>query len=100
MCYSLPLHRHHLYQLCSSLLLHYFWIDRKNTTCNIFMLNMVKGHHLQLRCLLLLFSDLKQLNSKATVAHFVVIQNKVNELLGKGAPEQSIGVTGFFFLNI
>ena len=57
---------------------------------------MVKGYHLQLRSCPLLLHTLKQLNIKAAAAHYPIIQQKVDELLAKGAIESPSGGAGFY----
>ena len=52
---------------------------------NRFVFNMVKGHHLQLRCCHLLFCNIKRFNIKAALSHHPVIQEEVGELLTKGS---------------
>ena len=65
-------------------------------TSNRFMLNMVQGHHLQLRSHPPLFHDFWHFNVKAAAAHHPVIQKEVDELLAKGAIEPFSGGTGFY----
>ena len=55
---------------------------------------MVKGHHLLLRCHLLLFHNC---NFKAHVAHLYTV-NGVDVLLTKGAIEPSPGGVGFLLM--
>ena len=57
---------------------------------------MVKCHHLQLRSPPPLFHNFKWLNIKAAAAHHPIIQKEVDELLAKGAIEQSSGGSGFY----
>ena len=66
------------------MLLKYFdqW---RSITSNRFVLNMVWGHHLQLRCCPPLFHEFQHFNVKAAAAHHPVIQKEVDELLAKGA---------------
>ena len=45
------------------------------------VLNMFKGHHLQLRCNPLLFDNFKCFNIKASTVHHPVTQKEVDELL-------------------
>ena len=60
------------------------------------MLNMVWGHHLQVRSHPPLFSDFQQFNVKVAAAHHPVTQWQVDELLGKEAIEPSSGGAGFY----
>ena len=55
---------------------------------------MAKGHHLQLRCHLLLFHNFKWFNILAATA-YPIIQKEMDELLAKGAIEPSTAGTGF-----
>ena len=57
----------------------------RSITSNRFVLNMVWGHHLQLRCHPPLFHDFQPFNVKA-----------VDELLAKGATQPSSGGAGFY----
>ena len=54
-----------------------------------FVLNIVLGHHLQLRSCPPLFPNFWQFNVKVAEAHHPVIQKEVDELLAKGAVEPS-----------
>ena len=45
-----------------------------------FVLTMVKGHHLQLRCHPPLFHDIRWFNIKAAPAYYSIIQKQVDEL--------------------
>ena len=63
---------------------------------NTFVLNMVKGHHLQLRCCLPLFLSCKWFNIEATAAHHHVIQKVVDELFAISVIEWCTGGTGFY----
>ena len=65
-------------------------------TSNRFVLNMVWGHHLQLRSCPLLFRNFRHFNVKVPAAHHPVIQKEVDELLAKGAIEPSSGGVGFY----
>ena len=49
----------------------------RSITSNRFVLNTVKGHHLQHRCHPLLFCNLKQFNIKTAIAHCPIIQKEV-----------------------
>ena len=53
------------------------------------------GHHLQLRCYLLLFHNFRWFNIKATLVHHSIIQKEVDELLAKFAMEPSTGGNAF-----
>ena len=72
-----------------------FFDQWRSITSNRFALNMIWGHHLQLRSHPLLFCDFWQCNVKAAVAHHPVIQREVDELLAKGATEPFSGGAGF-----
>ena len=73
-----------------------FFDQWRSITSNRFVLNMVQGHHLQLRSHPPLFCDFWCFNIKAAAAHHPVIQKEVDELLAKGAIEPSSGGTGFY----
>ena len=60
------------------------------------MLNMVWGHHLQLRSHPTLFHDFWCFNVQVAAAHHLVIKREVDELLAKGAIEPSSGGAGFY----
>ena len=68
----------------------------RSITSNRFVLNMVQGHHLQLRSHPPLFCDFWYFNVKVAAAHHPVIQKEVDELLAKGAIEPSSGGAGFY----
>ena len=68
----------------------------KSITCSRFVLNMVWGHHLQLRSHPPLFCDFQHFNFKVAVAHHPVIHKEVDELLAKGAIEPSSSGAGFY----
>ena len=68
----------------------------RSITSNRFVLNMVWGHHLQLRSHPPLFHDFQHFNVKAAAAHHLVIQKEVDELLAKGAIEPSSGGASFY----
>ena len=68
----------------------------RSITSNRFVLNMVWGHHLQLRFCSPLFHDFLHFNVKAAAAHHPVIQKEVDELLTKGAIEPSSSGAGFY----
>ena len=73
-----------------------FFDQWRSITSNRFVLNMVWGHHLQLRSHPPLFHDFQHFNVKAAAAHHPIIQREVDELLGKGAIEPSSGGAGFY----
>ena len=73
-----------------------FFHQWRSITSNRFGLNMVQGHHLQLRSQPPLFHDFWHFNVKAAAAHHPVIQKEVDELLAKGAIEPSSGGAGFY----
>ena len=60
------------------------------------VLNMVQGHHLQLRSRPPLFRNFWHFNVKVPAAHHPVIQKEVDELLAKGAIEPSSDGAGFY----
>ena len=64
-------------------------------TSNRFLLNMVKGHHLQLRSCPPLFHNFQHFSVKAAATHHPIIHKEVDELLVKGAIEPSSGGAGF-----
>ena len=68
-----------------------FFDQWRSITSNRFVLNMVWGHHLQLRSQPPLFCDFQHFNVKAAV-----IQEEVDELLAKGAIEPSSSGTGLY----
>ena len=68
----------------------------RSITSNRFMLNMVWGHHLQLRSCPPLFCYYWKFNVKAAAAHLPIIQKAVDELLSKGAIKPSSGGAGFY----
>ena len=73
-----------------------FFDQWRSITSNRFVLNMVWGHHLQLRYHPPLFCDFQHFNVKAAAAYHPVIQKEVDELLAKGATEPSSSVAGFY----
>ena len=73
-----------------------FFDQWRSITSNRFVLNMVQGHHLQLRSHPPLFCDFQHFNVKVAAAHHSVIQNEVDELLSKGVIEPSSGGAGFY----
>ena len=72
-----------------------FFDQWRSITSNRFVLNMVWGHHLQLRSCPPLFHDFWHFNVKSAAAHHPVIQEEVDELLAKGAIEPFSGGAGF-----
>ena len=81
------------FQVC---VLFKFFDQSRSITSNRFVLNMVWGHHLQLRSCLPLFCDFWQFNVKAAAAHHPVIQKEADELLAMGAIEPSSGGASFY----
>ena len=73
-----------------------FFDQWRSITSNRFVLNIVQGHHLQLRSCPPLFCDFWHFNVKAAAGHHPVIQKEVDELLAKGAIEPSSGGAGFY----
>ena len=73
-----------------------FFDQWRSITSNRFVLNMVWGHHLQLRSCPPLFCDFWHFNFKAAAAHHLVVQKEADELLAKGAIEPSSGGAGFY----
>ena len=73
-----------------------FFDQWRSITSNRFVLNIVWGHHLQLRSHSLLFCDFWCFNIKVAAAHHPVVQKEVDELLAKGAIEPSSGGTGSY----
>ena len=73
-----------------------FFDQWRSIMSNRFVLNMVWGHHLQLKSCPALFCDFLHFNVKAAAAHHPVIQKEVDELLAKGATEPSSGGAGFY----
>ena len=73
-----------------------FFVQWRSITSNRFVLNMVWGHHLQLRSHPPLFCDFQHFNVKVAAAHHPVIQKQVDELLAEGAIEPSSGGAGFY----
>ena len=73
-----------------------FFDQWRNITSNRFVLNMVQGHHPQLRTHPPFFCSFWQFNVKVDAAHQPVIQKKVDELLATGVIEPSSGGAGFY----
>ena len=67
----------------------------RSISSNRFVLNMVKGYHLQVRCHPLLFHNFKWFNIEAASAHHPVIQKEVDELIAKGPIEPLTCGAGF-----
>ena len=65
-------------------------------TSNRFVLNMARGHHLQLRSHPPLFHNCCQFKVRVAAAHHPIIQKEVDELLAKGAIEPSSDGAGFY----
>ena len=63
---------------------------------NRFVLNMVQGHHLQLRSHPPLLHNFWQFNVKAAAAYNPISQKEVDELLAKGAIEPVSGDADFY----
>ena len=55
----------------------------RSITSSVFVLNMVIGHHIQLRVLSPSFCDFHQFNIKVVLGHHPVIREEVQELLAK-----------------
>ena len=103
---------HHLHLFCRSLLFLNSGISGEallpiglleslgNIISNMFVVNMAKGHHLQLRCHLPLFHNIRQFKIKAIPAHHSIIENELDELLAKGPIEQSSGGAGFLLQQV
>ena len=78
---------------CSLLLFHYHHLPSLRTLVpffipsNRFVFNMVKGHHLQLRCCLSLLQNYIWFNIQAYVAPHPVIQQEADDLLAKDTTE-------------
>ena len=73
-----------------------FFDQCRSITSNRFVLNMVWGHHLQLRSHPPLFRNFWHFNVKVPAAQYPVIQKEFDELLAKGAIEPSSGGAGFY----
>ena len=73
-----------------------FFDHWRSFTSNRFVLNMIWGHHLQLRSHPALFCDFWYFNVKVVAAHHPVIQKEVDELLANGPIEPSSGGAGFY----
>ena len=68
----------------------------KKVTTNRFILNMVKGHHLQIKTRPPLFRNFSRFDIRCKPEHRPVIQEEVDKLLAKGAIEPSPGGPGFY----
>ena len=73
-----------------------FFNQWRSITSNRFVLNMVRGHHLQRRSHPPLFHNFWHFNVMVPAAHHPVIQKEVDELLAKGAIEPSSGGASFY----
>ena len=73
-----------------------FLDDWRSISSNKFVLNMTKGHHLQLRCNCPFICIIKWFNIKAAMAHHPTIQKEMNKLLPIGVIEPSAGDTQFY----
>ena len=73
-----------------------FFDQWRSITSTRFVLNMVWGHHLQLRSHPPLFHDFWHFNVKVAAAHHPVIKKEVDEHLAKGAIEPFSGGAGFY----
>ena len=67
----------------------------RSSTSSRLMLNMVKGHHLQIRCHPPLLCNFKWFNIKAAPAHHLIIQMEVDEMLAKSTTEPSTSGASF-----
>ena len=65
----------------------------RGITSNRFVLNMVQGHHLQLRSHPPLFCNFWQFNVKAAAGHHPIIQKEVDDLLATGEPSSGVLVS-------
>ena len=92
MCYSLLI----IFFLCfAGWYVFQFFRQWKSITSNRYVLNIVQGHHIQLRLHHPLFHNFQQFNSKASAAHHLIIQKEVDEVLAKGEVETSSGGVDF-----
>ena len=73
-----------------------FFDQWRSITSSRFVLNMVWGHHLQLRSHPPLFCDFQCFSVNVVAAHHPVIQKEVDELLAKGAIEPPLCGAGFY----
>ena len=72
----------------------------RRITSNRCVLNLVEGHHLQLRAMPPLVHNLQQFNFKLPMVHHPVIQKKVQQLLAEEAIEPSTGGAGFYSIGL
>ena len=77
-------------------MLSHFFDQWRSNTSNRFVLNMVQGHHLQLRSHAPSFHIFQQFDVKMAAVYYPIIQKEVDELLSKGAIEPSSGGAGFY----
>ena len=77
-------------------MLSHFLDQWRSITSNRFVLNMVQGHHPQLRSCPPLFCNFQQFNVKAAAAYHPIIQKEVDEPLAKEVIEPSSGDAGFY----
>ena len=94
MCHS-PQPPHHPHLWFNRLVCFPFLDEWRSITSNRFVLNLVQGHHLQLRSHPPLFRNFWQLHMKVAAGHHPIIQKEVDKLLAKGAVEPSSGCAGF-----
>ena len=73
-----------------------FFDQWRSITSNRFVLNMVQGHHLQLRSHPPLFHNFEEFNVKAATTHHPIIQKAMDELLAKGVIEPASLGAGFY----
>ena len=73
-----------------------FFNQWRTITSKRFVINMVWGHHIQLRTHPPLFHNFQQFNVKAAAAHHSIIQKEVDGLFSKGAIGLSSGGAGFY----
>ena len=93
----LTVHSFHIIFLCYAGWYAFLFLDQwRSITSNRLVLNMVQGHHLQLRSHPVLFHNFQLFNIKAAAPHHPIIQKEVDELLAKGAIEPSSGGAGFY----
>ena len=67
----------------------------RSLTLSRFLLDMVKGYNLELRCHPLLFHNFRWFDIKAAMAHHPIIQKEVDDQIAKGATEPLGGGAGF-----
>ena len=66
-----------------------------STSYSRFVLNVVKGHHIQLRYHLSLLHNFKHFIIMAAIIHYPIIHEEVDKLLAEGAIQTSTGSAGF-----